>query len=62
MINISISVFKIKYSCITPTFHMTRLYKDKVFLSYPDIRALFLSISVLIPDESLNLPYIKIEK
>jgi len=41
---------------------MTRLYKDKVFLSYPDIRALFLSISVLIPDESLNLPYIKIEK
>ena len=32
MINISISVFKIKYSCITPTFHMTRLYKDKVNL------------------------------
>lgn len=56
------SVLKIKYSGITPTFHMTRLFKDKVFLSYLDIRALFLRISVVIPDESLNLPYIKIEK
>ena len=38
---------------------MTRLIKDKVFLSYHTSKALFLSVSAVIPDESLNLPYLK---
>lgn len=56
------SVFKIKYSHITPSFHMTRLIKDKVFLSQLAGEALFLRISAMIPNESLNLPYTKRSK
>jgi hypothetical protein len=41
---------------------MTRLIKDKVFLSQLAGEALFLRISAMIPNESLNLPYTKRSK